>query len=578
MVQFGQREGVLGGRAMFGVRCEPHVSMKLKQVFPKISPQQGLITIAVTEDSARDLEWFLERYPMQVSPEALAAMKTGARAYDRRRQHTQAVMLGQVQPIPGRAMALPARSYQEQAAALAHTSGALLLADDLGVGKTCSAIRLLAYEGSLPAAVVCPTHLTRQWARELARFLPGLRVHIAKKGTPYDMRSKVRGVYMGDPPEVVVLNYHKVAGWAETLAGWARAVVFDEAQELRRSGTAKYNGCKLLAERANVVIGLSGTPIYGYGEEWYNVLDALKPGFLGTRDEFLREWCTILKGQGDEAKYKIRDGAAFGGYLYESGLMLRRRRADVGQELEPCQRIWHEVDHDEGVLAEVEGAAADLARGILGLRQVDPRTIRDMSAEFSNQLRQATGLAKAPYVADFVRMLVDSGEKVVLFGWHRSVYDKWKERLTGIEVAWYTGEESDSAKAKSFAAFTTGTAQVLVMSLRSGAGLDGLQRVSSVVVIGELDWSPQVMDQCIGRIDRDGQPDPVVVYYLVANDGADPGMMDVADIKRAQLVAVRDPGRALVEETSVDPDHIKKLAEKYLSGKNPAPPARVEGG
>lgn len=51
-----------------------------------------------------------------------------------------------------------------------------------------------------------------------------------------------------------------------------------------------------------------------------------------------------------------------------------------------------------------------------------------------------------------------------------------------------------------------------------------------------------------------------------------------ADIKRAQLVAVRDPGRALVEETSVDPDHIKKLAEKYLSGKNPAPPARVEGG
>lgn len=146
------------------------------------------------------------------------------------------------------------------------------------------------------------------------------------------------------------------------------------------------------------------------------------------------------------------------------------------------------------------------------------------------------------------------------------------------EVAWYTGEESDSAKAKSFAAFTTGTAQVLVMSLRSGAGLDGLQRVSSVVVIGELDWSPQVMDQCIGRIDRDGQPDPVVVYYLVANDGADPGMMDVADIKRAQLVAVRDPGRALVEETSVDPDHIKKLAEKYLSGKNPAPPARVEGG
>lgn len=59
MVQFGQREGVLGGRAMFGVRCEPHVSMKLKQVFPKISPQQGLITIAVL--------------PLRVRPDAAPA-------------------------------------------------------------------------------------------------------------------------------------------------------------------------------------------------------------------------------------------------------------------------------------------------------------------------------------------------------------------------------------------------------------------------------------------------------------------------------------------------------------------------
>lgn len=541
--------------------------MKLKQVFPKISPQQGTIKIAVTEDSARDLEWFLTRYPMEVAPEAEAAMQNGARAYDRRREMTTAAMLGQLPPIPGRSLALPARLYQEQAAALAHASGALLLADDLGVGKTVSAIRMLAYEGALPAAVVCPTHLTRQWARELARFLPGLRVHIAKKGTPYDMRSKVRGRHCGEGPEVVVLNYHKVGGWAEHLAGWARSVVFDEAQELRRSGTAKYNGCRHLAAGSNIVMGLSGTPIYGYGEEWFNVLDALKPGFLGTREEFLREWCTQIKGQGEQAKYKISEPAAFGGYLYESGLMLRRRRKDVGQELEPCQRIWHEVDHDEDVLAEIDDTADNLARSILGLREVDPRRIRDMSAEFSNSLRQATGLAKAPFVADFVRMLVESGEKVVLFGWHRSVYDKWKERLTGIEVAWYTGEESETAKAKSFGAFAHGAAQVLVMSLRSGAGLDGLQQVCSVVVIGELDWSPQVMEQCIGRIDRPGQQDPVVVYYLVARDGADPAMLDVADVKRAQLVAVRDPGRQLVTETTVDPDHIRKLAEAFLARK-----------
>src|SRR5579884_3848269 len=50
------------------------------------------------------------------------------------------------------------------------------------------------------------------------------------------------------------------------------------------------------------------------------------------------------------------------------------------------------------------------------------------------------------------------------------------------------------------------------MSLRSGAGLDGLQEDCTVGVFGELDWSPEQHRQCIGRLDRDGQtvtPRPV---------------------------------------------------------------------
>lgn len=135
-------------------------------------------------------------------------------------------------------------------------------------------------------------------------------------------------------------------------------------------------------------------------------------------------------------------------------------------------------------------------------------------------------------------------------------------------MVWYTGSESDTQKARAASEFgrpvEAGGAQVMVMSLRSGAGLDGLQRVCSVVVIGELDWSPQVMGQCIGRVDRDGQETPVVAYYLTADDGADPTMLDVATVKRTQMVAVRDPGRPLVEETTADPEHVKKLAAAFL--------------
>src|SRR5687767_15689991 len=53
-----------------------------------------------------------------------------------------------------------------------------------------------------------------------------------------------------------------------------------------------------------------------------------------------------------------------------------------------------------------------------------------------------SGIAKAPYVALFVRMLVEAGEKVVLYGWHHAVYDLWCQSLKDLKPAMFTGNES----------------------------------------------------------------------------------------------------------------------------------------
>jgi hypothetical protein len=51
----------------------------------------------------------------------------------------------------------------------------------------------------------------------------------------------------------------------------------------------------------------------------------------------------------------------------------------------------------------------------------------------------------------------------------------------------FTGRESQAEKHEAKRAFCSGESKVLIMSLRAGAGLDGLQRVASIVVFGELD-------------------------------------------------------------------------------------------
>jgi len=367
-------------------------------------------------------------------------------------------------------------------------------------------------------------------------------------------------------PDVILINYHKLDGWVEHLARLARTVVFDETQELRHSGTKKYTAASAIAKEADLRIGLTATPIYNYGVEIFNVMDAIAPGQLGTRKEFLDEWCG--ESRGDDNKAKVSDPAALGAYLRASGLMIRRTRKEVGRELPALTVVRHVVECDAERIAKATEDIAELARRVLD--RIGTNLERMQSAgELDHKLRQATGISKAPAVADFVRLLVEAGERVVLFAWHHDVYalyrDNFERKGAEIPFAMFTGKESDVEKERARDAFVKGHARVLIISLRAGAGLDGLQYVSRTVVFGELDWSPGVHWQDIGRVHRDGQLEPVMAYYLVAEEGSDPVISDVLGVKEAQAQGIVDPDKAGTPElTGASDDHIRKLAEDVL--------------
>lgn len=248
--------------------------------------------------------------------------------------------------------------------------------------------------------------------------------------------------------------------------------------------------------------------------------------------------------------------------------MIRRTRRDVGRELPPLSRIPYTIESDPKALHRISGSATELARIILD-RALDKTTEERWTAagQFDMLMRQATGIAKAPYAADFVRMLVESGERVLLYGWHREVYDIWRERLRDLNPVMFTGSESPHMKEVSKEAFLKGSTHVMIMSLRSGQGLDGLQKVSRTAVFGELDWSPGIHEQCIGRVFRDGQKEPVTAYFLMAKDGSDPVVADVLGIKREQVEGIRDPQGALAERLQTDGKEIRRLAAEYLKSR-----------
>jgi SNF2 family DNA or RNA helicase len=528
-----------------------------------------MIRISDTPENCRELEWFMARYPMRV--EAIEYLTGRARWFDQQLELIAKIIGGHYAPREMR-LAEPGRDYQLAAAELLFRRHGYLLADKVGLGKTVSAFCAFTQPETLPALVVTLTHLPTQWVNMLHRFLPAATAHVIQKGTPYRYDPKkgsvthdlARAVENGKPlPDVIVMSYSKLAGWAPYLKGLVRSVTFDEVQELRRESSAKYEGALEIAQAATYRLGLSATPIYNFGGEIYNILNVLAPDELGTREEFYREWCTSA-GNG---KYSVNEPEVLSAYLREQGLMLRRTGKDVGREVTEPQEIPHFIDADLDAFKDIESDATALARIITAQGGYSNTEKWKASGELDYKMRQATGIAKAPYVAEFCKMLLDSEEKIVLFGWHHEFYRLVGERLAEFNPVFYTGQETTRQKDAAKKAFCEGSSRVMIISLRAGAGMDGLQFVSHVCVFGELDWSPGVHTQCVGRLARDGQEDLVAAYFLVCNHGSDPIMADTLGLKKQQSDGLLDPNAPRIEEIGFDQtgSNVKKLAESYLA-------------
>jgi superfamily II DNA or RNA helicase len=542
------------------IRAQPHVMIRVKRLIPRGKTNTtGAVTVQDTLDVARDIQMIHDRWPLEMTDHTATVFAERLKQHTERQHAIDNILAGHQAPLlltePNR---VP-REYQLQFAAMIHATQRVLLADDVGLGKTTSAALILSDPAALPALVVAPTHLQRQWITELFAIWPGLVGHIITKSEPYDLRRIPRT--NGHIPDVLVISYSKLAGWAHTLAGQVKTVIFDEVQELRRGViTAKGTAAANVAAEATYVAGLSASPVYNYGGEIWNIINILAKGRLGSWGEFQREWCGDTNTNG---KTIVKDPAALGTYLRDTGLLLRRTRKDVRRELPDPIRIRQEITADPEAITALGGDALQMARLVLD-EATNPQERFTAAGDLDWRLRQATGIAKAPYVAEWVRLLLESEEKILLFGWHRSCYDVWLQQLADFNPVLYTGSESPSQKNESVRAFIEGDARVLIMSLRAGVGLDGLQKACSVAVFGELDWSPEVHNQCLGRLARDGQEATVAAYFLVSTEGADPVMDEVLQLKRMQAEPIRDPDAPLLVPVASSVDRIKLLAKAVL--------------
>ena len=171
----------------------------------------------------------------------------------------------------------------------------LLIADDVGIGKTIEAgliVRELIDRGEIARfAVLCPPHLVEQWQNELELHFNLQAVALTSSSASRIERDLPHGVSLFDHYPVVVLSldYIKSERHREHFLTIApECIIVDEAHTCASSGAGKQLRFELLQrlvqDPERHLIMLTATPHSGDEIAFYNLLSLLDARFVGLQN------------------------------------------------------------------------------------------------------------------------------------------------------------------------------------------------------------------------------------------------------------------------------------------------------
>jgi SWI/SNF-related matrix-associated actin-dependent regulator 1 of chromatin subfamily A len=349
--------------------------------------------------------------------------------------------------------------------------------------------------GAQRPVVYCPAIVVSHWLSEFTEM--------GWKGAPPIVASYDRVVRGGVAAREKMLEYKP------------DALILDEAHLLR---TPTAQRTKLIlgkdgyARRIPRVWAASGTPMWKNPNNLWTVLSTLFPHVCAsygctTQQDWLDMFCRYTVTKFGVQVYGVKNAPILHELL--ETVMLRRTLDDVALDLPKV--FWQQQKLDVSLSAEFKEAEREAeASGALELRQTGATA----------RYRRLVGEAKAPaIVSQLAEELEGSGEKVVVFAYHRTVLGALALGLHKYGVAYIDGDTSPLERDAAIGAFQhEPDVRVFVgqiQACQAGITLTAAQRV----VIVEPDWTANVNVQAAQRVARIGQKAEHCVAQLISLAG-----------------------------------------------------------
>jgi SWI/SNF-related matrix-associated actin-dependent regulator 1 of chromatin subfamily A len=303
-------------------------------------------------------------------------------------------------------------NFQKQGIEFAiNKSGRILIADEMGVGKTIQAIGISAvYKEDWPVLIISPSSLKYNWRDEILQWLGSVvskkEIQILK-ATKDNFKAGVKFYIISYDLSIRIADKINEMGFTFAIA--------DEAHYLKNKESKRTQLMTPVLQRCRRLLLLSGTPILAKPVEIFTILRILRPDIFQFFKPFGARYCDpkfTPFGIDYTGSSNVKEL-----HFILSSLMIRRLKKDVLSELPPKKRQKVEIQTDSKIITQIKvllnkASKIDIESDeVLKRLGVEGENFEESDKDGLNCFTKAyslTGKAKLKGIAEYLNYLIDS--------------------------------------------------------------------------------------------------------------------------------------------------------------------------
>lgn len=475
------------------------------------------------------------------------------------------IVVPAIPPLPKLNIDIPLKRklypYQREGVAYLLQKRRVIIGDQPGLGKTGQAIAgLLGLEQqgiqSFPALIICPSSLKINWQREFQLWSNKRAIILSDK-----IKSSWTLYLNSGMADVVIVNYESLKKYfvEEIIAGTDgtfrlknvrfsnrinlfKSVVIDESHRVRNLQTQMTKFTKGVCVGKEIIFALTGTPVINKPKDLISQLGIInRLSDLGGWKGFMTRYCS---GEKEASNLKELN------YRLSTTCFFRRDKKDVLTELP--DKVRQVVICEISNRKEYEEAEDDLINYLIKWKNATDEQLenamRGLVMVKINILKNISARGKLNDVYEYIDDILDSGEKLVMFGHLKEVLDAISNRYKRKSIS-ITGSVGMQQRQDNIDRFQKDESCQLACCSIKAAGVGLTLTASSRVGFIEMWWTSADHDQCEDRVHRIGQKNSVTATYFLGRDTIDEKIYEIVESKRGMAKQITGSNEEIPTDT-----------------------------